>query len=175
MVLRNAGAGVLGDLAFASNLSPNLAFFNSKARGVEGAGPSGFPVTPGLAGNLDGTTWAPYIHRQLVRVLPPVRQFRALDSVLQRVRRDRRRQPGSGRALADWRAGPLVPHARLPIPRSAFRQSPPNDPLANIIANVLANSLNSHNGVPGNLSNYLNDCGAEANAISPSQNPLATI
>ena len=51
MFLRNAGAGVLGDLAFASNLSPNLAFFNSKARGVEGAGPSGFPVTPGLAGN----------------------------------------------------------------------------------------------------------------------------
>ena len=46
----------------------------------------------------------------------------------------------------------------------------PNDPTANILANVLANSLNNQNGVPGTLSNFLNDCGAEPNASSPAPN-----
>jgi len=47
----------------------------------------------------------------------------------------------------------------------------PNDPTANIIAYTLANSLNDRNAVPGNVSNYLNDCGAEPNSKSPAQNP----
>src|SRR5258707_913515 len=34
-----------------------------------------------------------------------------------------------------------------------------NDPLASIIANTLANSLNNENGVPGTLSHYLHECG----------------
>jgi hypothetical protein len=48
----------------------------------------------------------------------------------------------------------------------------PNDPTANIISNTLANNLSDQNGVPGNLSNFLNDCGAEPNAVSPAQNSL---
>jgi hypothetical protein len=48
----------------------------------------------------------------------------------------------------------------------------PNDSTANIIANTLANNLSNQNGVPGNLSNFLNDCGAEPNAVSPAQNSL---
>ena len=52
-----------------------------------------------------------------------------------------------------------------------FGTPDPNDPLANIIANTLADSLNDHNAVPGTLSNYLNDCGAEPNSKSPAQNP----
>jgi hypothetical protein len=52
-----------------------------------------------------------------------------------------------------------------------FGSPDPNDPLANIVANVLVGSLSNHNGVLGTQSNYLNNCGAEPNAISPAQNP----
>jgi hypothetical protein len=161
--LRNAGAGVLGDLAFASNLSLNLAFFNSKARAWRGRVCRGFlsrPASPATTTDL-GTLQSPTVSGffdlfvNFALSTPFCNEFGVTGG-------------GDPAAGERWQIDVPDHWCRTLACQSLglhFGSPHPNDPLANIIANVLANSLNSHNDVPGNLSNYLNDCGAEANAI----------
>jgi hypothetical protein len=158
--------------AFADTISLTSALVNSSAAGV--VDPTS-PGAPGLTGTLDGATGLGTImftdtntgagffnlFVDLSLAIPFYNEFGATAGIL-----------AAGQSwqidVPDyWCSTPACQSLGLP-----FGSPDPNDPLANILANTLTGSLNDQNGVPGTLSNFLNDCGAEPNAISPAQNSL---
>ena len=158
--------------ALASGVTLQAALVNSSAAGIVDPTASG---TPGLTGTLDATTGLGTItftdtrpglgffdlFVDLSLATPFFNEFGATGG-------------GSPAAGQTWQID--VPDywcntAACQSIGLPFGSPDPNDPSANIIADTLANSLNNNNGVPGTLSNFLNDCGAEPNAISPAQNP----
>jgi hypothetical protein len=168
VILALASAEALGDM-----MSLQGALVNSSTAGVIDPIASG---TPGLTGTLDAATGLGTI--TFTDTKPGVGFFHLfVDVSLATPFFNEFGATGGGTPAAGqgwqidvpdyWCNTPACQSLGLPI------GSPdPNDPGANIIANLLANSLNNQNGVPGMLSNFLNDCGAEPNAISPAQNPV---
>lgn len=163
---------LLANGALAANLTVQTALVNSSAAGIVDPTAAG---TPGLTGALDATTGLGTITFtdtnpglgffdllvDLSLATPFFNEFGATGGG----------SPAAGQAwqidVPDyWCNTPACQSIGLPV-----GTPDPNDPGANIIANTLADSLNNQNGVAGMLSNFLNDCGAEPNAISPAQNP----
>lgn len=161
-----------GSASFADTLSLASALINSSAAGI--VDPTA-PGTPGLAGALDGTTG---LGTLVFTDTQTGSGFFDLFVDLSLA------TPFSNEYGATGGGGPATGQTwQIDVPdywcNTAACQSlglpagspDPNDPTASIIANTLANTLNNQNGVPGTLSNFLNDCGAEPNAIGPAQNP----
>jgi hypothetical protein len=161
---------------FATGINLTSALFNSSAAGVVGAGSTGFPVTPGLSGNLDGTTGLGTLTFTDTKVGAGFFDV-FVDLALSTPFFNEFGKTGGGSPAVNeswqidvpdyWCNTVACQALGLPV------GSPdPNDPGANVIANTLAHSLSNHNGVPGNgglgtFSNYLNTCGAEPSGVTP--------
>ena len=163
--------------AFADSLSLQNAIFNSSAAGIVFADPSGFPSTPGLSGNLDGATGLGTLTFTDTKLGPGFFDlFVDLSVSVPFANEFGKTGGGSPAANETWQIDVPDYWCNTPACQSFGLPSgspDPNDPGASILAHTLANAPapNNQNGVPGNglpvtLSNYFNDCGAEA-GISP--------
>lgn len=158
--------------ALADSISLQTALVNSSAAGV--VDPT-TPGTPGLTGTLSGTNGLGTITFSDTNTGAGFFNLFVDLSLATPFYNESGTPSGSPAAGQSWQID--VPDywcntAACQSIGLPFGTPDPNDPLASIIANTLANSLNGQNGVPGTLSNFLNDCGAEPNAISPAQNSL---
>jgi hypothetical protein len=158
--------------AFADTVSLQGALVNSSAAGIVDPTAGG---TPGLSGTLDATTGLGVI--TFTDTKPGLGFFDIfVDLSLSKPFSNEFGAIGGGLAAGQsWQIDVPDYWCNTPACQSIGLPSgtpDPNDPTANIIANTLTNNLSNQNGVPGNLSNFLNDCGAEPNAVSPAQNSL---